>query len=1221
MARGPQLSWLAPLLLCLPSPALAGTASLVADIALGPGGSGSVGPGELLSVGDRIVFTGSTVGSGIELWSSDGTSLGTEILRDLCRKECGGGSPIHLLATVNGVALFGFDGFGGVGPPMELWASDGTPEGTMPLGAPLDNDVLPSVRGATWGASPTALFSAVCDGSDAHSQLWASDGTFAGTRLVIDLGTGIHEIGHVTMAGERLFFVLLRAVGGNELWTSDGTTAGTTRVRGLTAGPSRAVASESRLFFILGDDESPGGAELWTSDGTTAGTGPVTSFAAPDPFGFEPALVPLGDLLYFVADDVTGGSDLWVSDGTAAGTRRVTDFGFADPFSRRFGPTSPFGLAKLGDRLLFVATDGLTERRLWTSRGTPQTTAPVEGCPGGCPTLLPGTPFVTLGGRVYFRGADPVHGTELWASDGTGAGTRLVRDLCPGLCGDVSNVIVLLGRAWFAAQDQASGGLALWTVDPAARVRKLTALPGDPFEDNLFAPRIRPVAAAGKIFFVAKDRVRGGQLWVSDGTLDGTGHVAVLGASTESSFPFPMTPLGDGVAFTACDGEIRGLWTSDGSTTRTVPGASIGCRSATGGEVRAFTPVGDRAFFFRRDETGINQLWVLDGSAAVRLTAFDVEQAFSLVAFQGKALFVVRRDGEGFSFWASDGTVETTRELFALPPSVIGFGVGLQGDQLKVLGDRFYFVANAGTTTEDDEIWVSDGTAAGTRQLTRFHADESSEYGYLFNGIDGPGFTRVGGVVFFAVRANWGGELWATDGTVAGTRVMIKSRPSQPSLLPTALVAFRGALYFTASLPEGGQRGLWRSDGTAADTVLVAPIGVTDSFSSMPPPAHFTEVGDQLFFIADDDEHGTELWATDGTSAGTRLVHDIEPGPGSSSPSWLTAAAGRLSFVASTSEHGSELWQSDGTSAGTRLVHDLGSGPLSSSPEQLTVAGDHLFFSADDLLSGRELWVLPLDPATPACVPSDAALCLNGGRFRVEATWRDFAGNAGRGHARPLTADTGYFWFFNEANVEVILKVLDGRGVNEHHWAFYGALSNVEYTLTVTDTATGASRRYINPPGRFGSVGDTEAFGPRGARAGEASVGPAAEASSTLVLRETRQVEKAGPCVAGPRRLCLNGGRFAVEARWRDFAGNTGEGTAVALTADTGWFWFFDDDNVEAVVKVLDGRPVNGKFWLFYGALSNVEYTLTVTDTATGAERTYANPRGRFASVGDTDAF
>jgi len=110
-------------------------------------------------------------------------------------------------------------------------------------------------------------------------------------------------------------------------------------------------------------------------------------------------------------------------------------------------------------------------------------------------------------------------------------------------------------------------------------------------------------------------------------------------------------------------------------------------------------------------------------------------------------------------------------------------------------------------------------------------------------------------------------------------------------------------------------------------------------------------------------------------------------------------------------------------------------------------------------------------------------------------------------------------------------------------------------------------------------------------------------------------------CLPGPQRLCLQGGRYAVEATWKDFAGHTGSGTAVPVTGDTGSFWFFAPGNLEVFTKVLDGHAVNGKIWFFYGALSNVEYTLTVTDTATGAVRTYHNPSGRFGSVADTGAF
>jgi len=77
----------------------------------------------------------------------------------------------------------------------------------------------------------------------------------------------------------------------------------------------------------------------------------------------------------------------------------------------------------------------------------------------------------------------------------------------------------------------------------------------------------------------------------------------------------------------------------------------------------------------------------------------------------------------------------------------------------------------------------------------------------------------------------------------------------------------------------------------------------------------------------------------------------------------------------------------------------------------------------------------------------------------------------------------------------------------------------------------------------------------------------------------------------------------------------------VQITEDTGYFWFFGPANVELIVKVLDGRTVNSHFWVFYGALSDVEYTMTVTDTVTGQVKTYHNSQGNLASVADTAAF
>ncbi|MEM9552622.1 MAG: DUF4397 domain-containing protein [Acidobacteriota bacterium] len=107
---------------------------------------------------------------------------------------------------------------------------------------------------------------------------------------------------------------------------------------------------------------------------------------------------------------------------------------------------------------------------------------------------------------------------------------------------------------------------------------------------------------------------------------------------------------------------------------------------------------------------------------------------------------------------------------------------------------------------------------------------------------------------------------------------------------------------------------------------------------------------------------------------------------------------------------------------------------------------------------------------------ADRTLYLQDGRFRVDSTWEDFDSNTGVGLQQGLTDDTGYFYFFNEENVELVIKVLDGLGVNGNFWVFYGSLSNVGYEIVVTDTQTGTTRTFVNPLGEFASFGDVGSF-------------------------------------------------------------------------------------------------------------------------------------------------
>jgi hypothetical protein len=256
--------------------------------------------------------------------------------------------------------------------------------------------------------------------------------------------------------------------------------------------------------------------------------------------------------------------------------------------------------------------------------------------------------------------------------------------------------------------------------------------------------------------------------------------------------------------------------------------------------------------------------------------------------------------------------------------------------------------------------------------------------------------------------------------------------------------------------------------------------------------------------------------------------------------------------------------------------------------------------------------------STFTCAAGSEILCLDGGRFQARVTWKNpYTGETGTGRTLPLTGDTGAFWFFDPNNLELMVKALDGRAVNGYFWVFYGSLSNVEYTLTLTDTVTGTAKTYHNAPLQFGSQSDVTAF-----KEPPSSAALAVESAPLEAPAAPKDALFAAPnCFPTSTVFCAQN-RFQVEVSFIDpRSGTSGQGKAVLLTDDTGVFWFFSPSNLELMVKVLDGGGVNGHFWVFYGALSDVDYTITVTDTATGARKTYHNPLHHLASGADLDAF
>ncbi len=170
-------------------------------------------------------------------------------------------------------------------------------------------------------------------------------------------------------------------------------------------------------------------------------------------------------------------------------------------------------------------------------------------------------------------------------------------------------------------------------------------------------------------------------------------------------------------------------------------------------------------------------------------------------------------------------------------------------------------------------------------------------------------------------------------------------------------------------------------------------------------------------------------------------------------------------------------------------------------------------------------------------------LGLRNNRFGVQAIFRTEDGAVGDAIPVGLTSDTGYLWFFQSSNVEIVVKVLDGCGINNRYWVFAGGLTDVNVDLIVTDYATGLVRAYTNPQKTpFQPIQDTSAFASCNIAASPVHAGEPADApDQRSVVGDT---------------LLLSNDRFEVRTEW-ETTETSGVGHPVAITGDTGYFWFF----------------------------------------------------------------
>ncbi|MDQ5859159.1 MAG: hypothetical protein M3542_12910 [Acidobacteriota bacterium] len=722
-----------------------GGTTLVVDLVPGPAESGI---GELAVIGSRLFFLARHADPGrpFGLWVSDGTGSGTRFVQSFATErqtvgrntyDIGPGS----LTGLHDVAyFFASDGVAG----RELWRSDGTA-----LGTALVRDIRHGPVGGCLVSREISrfddkLYFSADDGMTGR-ELWRSDGTAESTALVADIAEGAVGSNPENFAPTPriLFFRATHPASGAELWRTD-TLNRTSMVRDIRPGLDGSYPHPWSLlgdviyFFAEGD--------LWVSDGSFSGTRVLKRGSASSPVALE-------ERAYFSAAD-TASIGLWRTDGTEAGTALVKSI------ESRAGSSEPQLLADFSGELLFVATETPGVRRLWRSDGSAEGTVRVSDRVGFHSFAPPQPGFFR--GALFVAGWDQAHGAELWRSDGTDAGTWLVSDISPG----PGNVVVdsrpndftlVRDRLFFEAYDAAHGG-ELWKTDGTAAgttlVKDVRPGPDGSIPSELTEFR-------GTLFFIALNGSTGGELWKSDGTEDGTVQVKDLRAGSERGEIWSLTPFGDRLFFAAThyNAPTSGLWSSDGTPEGTTMIRAF--REIAYISESPFVSAGGRLFFAADDGIHGVELWTTDGTEAGTVLVEDIfpgagdgavvsyPRGLTGLRSVKSLVFFAGTDGiHGVELWRSDGSSQGT---FMVRDANAG-SFSSDPAELADVGGLLGFSANDGLNGV--EAWVSNGTEAGTRMLQDIAPGPASS--------NPRSFLRSGGRVYFAANDGiTGEELWA----------------------------------------------------------------------------------------------------------------------------------------------------------------------------------------------------------------------------------------------------------------------------------------------------------------------------------------------------------------------------------------------------------------------------------------------------------------------------
>jgi ELWxxDGT repeat protein len=711
-------------------------------------------PTEITGAGGDVYFVTKAADGGSDLDVQ--TAAGVRLLKAFPDLNDGDSFPGVSDLTAVGSRLF-FSVDVGLG---QLWVTNGTSAGTRMVKA------LSAVMDTTVVGSEVYFVANVLHGKDLSLQVFKSNGTAEGT-VPIAMPAGSAKLGNfpgtLVSYGGAIYFDY-----GNELMK---TTGGAAKVVSTFAQPrsnpkvtgfvNNLTVAGGLLYFTF-PDAAAQGVDLYASDGTTRGTTALKDFIGSSPYdesGGEfllSSFTAVGSKLFFGADPAAQGPSLWVSDGTPAGTTFVkalgtpTDTGAGGP-----GPVGPpiATPTVAGTRLFFTTGSSgplAAGNELWVSDGTAAgTTTLADINPGNAPLYFGATaPFAAINGALFFANDDPAHGMELWRSDGTAAGTGLFLDINPGTASSFPGNFAVVNNTLYFSATTAVGSSALWSSNGTVTgTNAVASYNSQPQGDALFENIPDAFAVIGNTMVFAADDGTGTELWKTDGTAAGTTIVKALPAVQFATAPNDFTTAGDKAFF------VTG-----------------GVNSITGVAVTAET------------------LWVTDGTTAgtTEVTTFDGTLT-NPMAFDGKLAFIESEDDSSSdplatalddtesSLWVSDGTASGTKQLasFLCPSEVLTTDT----TTMVILDGKLYFSAAplvSANDIETDNLWVSDGTTAGTMPIAGIppSADASTlavENGKLYFSIENSSFYPHD-------------QLWVTDATAAGTKMILNLGSNFPTI-------------------------------------------------------------------------------------------------------------------------------------------------------------------------------------------------------------------------------------------------------------------------------------------------------------------------------------------------------------------------------------------------------------------------------------------------------